>query len=99
MKKSSSQHKRIINNRLWRHRKMQQLSQQQVAFLLGHQKTSQVSRWENGDKIPTLENALLLGHILKAPVEALFADLAAKVNERVDARQADWPEFVRGSDT
>ena len=48
-----------------------------MAKRLGHRNTAQVSRWENGAKTPTLDNALMLGHILKAPVEVLFADRAA----------------------
>jgi hypothetical protein len=64
--KSSSIHKRAITNRLWRYRKERQLSQRH-ARLLGHRTTAQVSRWESGAKIPTLDNALLLAHIVEAP--------------------------------
>jgi Predicted transcriptional regulators len=84
--KSSSIHKRAITNRLWRYRKERQFSQRHVARLLGHRTTAQVSRWESGAKIPTLDNALLLAHILEAPVERLFADRAAELQAKIEAR-------------
>ena len=84
--KKSSPHKQILTNRLWRYRKTHQLSQKDVALLLGHKKTTQVSRWENGEKHPTLENAFSLGHILKVPVETLFPELAAERQKQVEAR-------------
>ncbi len=54
--------------------------------MLGHKKTAQVSRWENGEKTPSLENALKLGYILKVPVETLFVDLAARLQGEIKAR-------------
>lgn len=87
MEKSLPRLNRIIN-RLWRYRKTQQLSQKEVALLLGHKKSTQVSRWENGEKLPTLKNALMLGSILKAPVEELFPDLVAALHANVQARAA-----------
>lgn len=80
--------KRAVTNRLWRYRTAQQLSQKHVARLLGHRNSAQVSRWENGAKTPTLDNALMLGHILKASVEALFEDRAVELQNRIDARTA-----------
>ena len=65
MKRSFPKSKRAVTNRLWRYRKAQQLTQKQVAQLLGHKSIAQVSRWENGAKTPTLDNALMLGHISK----------------------------------
>ena len=59
--------------------------------MLGHKKTAQVSRWENGEKIPSLENALRLGYVLKVPVEALFVDLAAKLRGEIEARTPEAP--------
>ena len=45
-------------NCLWRYRTERQLSQQYIARLLGHRTGAQVSRWESGEKVPTLDNAL-----------------------------------------
>jgi DNA-binding XRE family transcriptional regulator len=83
--------KPILTNRLWRYRKQQQLSQRQVAALLHHQRTTQVSRWENGEKLPTLANALKLGCILKTPVETLFPDLTADMRKTIDAQSRPTP--------
>ncbi len=83
--RSTSKPKRAIN-RLWRYRTARQFSQKHIATLLGHRNTAQVSRWENGQKTPTLANALMLSHILKAPVEALFADHATELQAEIDAR-------------
>jgi transcriptional regulator with XRE-family HTH domain len=77
---SLSIRKRAATNRLWRYRKERQLSQQHIAHLLGHRTGAQVSRWESGEKVPTLDNALLLARILDTPVESLFAERAAELH-------------------
>jgi transcriptional regulator with XRE-family HTH domain len=81
-----STRKRAITNRLWRYRKERQLSQRHIARLLGHRTGALVSRWESGAKIPTLDNALLLAHILDISVESLFAERAAELNAALDQR-------------
>ncbi len=81
-----STHKRAATNRLWRYRKERQLSQRHIARLLGHRTGAQVSRWESGEKVPTLDNALLLAHILDIPVESLFAERTAELRTRLDQR-------------
>jgi DNA-binding XRE family transcriptional regulator len=57
-------------------------SQKQLALLLGYARTSQISKWEHGKKLPTLKNALSLACILQVPVEALFAGLAAEIADK-----------------
>ena len=93
--RSSPKPKRAVTNRLWRYRTARQCSQKHVARLLGHKNTAQVSRWENGQKTPTLDNALMLGHILKAPVEALFADCATELQVRIKARASRVPKLAQ----
>lgn len=73
-------------NRLWRYRIERQLSQREIARHLGIRNSAQVSRWEKGEKTPTLKSALMLSHILKAPVEALFAERAAELRAEIDER-------------
>ena len=80
-----------VTNRLWRYRIEHQLSQRHIARMLGHTKSTQVSRWENGEKIPSLANALKLGYILKVPVETLFVDLAAGLRGEIEARGSHAP--------
>jgi DNA-binding XRE family transcriptional regulator len=93
VKTSTPTHKRAVTNRLWRYRKERQLFQKDVARLLGHKTLSLVSEWENGRKTPTLDSALMLAHILKAPVEALFADRALELRSKIDKRAAKTPEL------
>jgi transcriptional regulator with XRE-family HTH domain len=83
---SLSIHKRAVTNRLWRYRKQRQLSQRHIARLLGHRTGATVSRWELGEKTPTLDNALLLARILDTPVESLFAERAAELYALLDER-------------
>ena len=91
----STKVKRAVTNRLWRYRKALELSQKQAAQILGHKSTAQVSRWENGEKSPTLDNVLMLACILKAPVEALFADRAAELQLRIKARTSKMRELAQ----
>lgn len=90
----STNRRRTITNRLWRHRTEHHLSQRDIARLLGIKNSAQVSRWENGEKIPTLTNALMLSYILKAPVEALFADRAAELQAQIDSQAANVPKLA-----
>lgn len=70
------------------YRRMQTMySQRDVAFLLGYTNGSQVLRWEKGDRMPTLEHALKLSYITKAPVEDLFRGHFAMAKEEVDLRE------------
>ena len=55
-----------------------------MAHLLNHADNSQYSKWERGEKKPSLSNALKLAHIFKVPVEVLYADLYQSCMEEVD---------------
>jgi transcriptional regulator with XRE-family HTH domain len=57
------QTKRQVKNRLALFRRRRSLELKQVAGLLGHSSTAQISRYENGLKIPTLKTALKLAAI------------------------------------
>lgn len=57
---------------LWRARKRSGLSQKAVAFLLGHKFTDDLSRYERGQRVPTLLTALKLEIIYQAPIRLLF---------------------------
>lgn len=48
------------------------LSQKTVAFLLGRKFTDEISRYESGQRIPTLQTALKLEIIYRVPVRLLF---------------------------
>lgn len=72
-----------LDNRIWKYRKISNLSQRQVSFLLALKGTSQISKWEKGVKIPSLENAIRLSQILKVSVEELFSG----IGERLDGER------------
>ena len=73
-------------NRLWITRIRTGMSRKRLAMMLGQRSTSQICRWERGEQIPTLENALMLSHVLQLPVEFLFRGLRQRVVTEVEER-------------
>jgi transcriptional regulator with XRE-family HTH domain len=78
--------KNTIENRLWPTRKRRGLEQKQVAYLLDHHTPDQVSRYELGTRLPTLETALLLEMIYGAPLRVLYKDLYERLQVKLQAR-------------
>lgn len=76
-----------IANRLWRSRKAAGLTQKQVAFLLGHKSTSQISRWERGRRVPRTIDLLKLSAIYHRLVNDLVWDLFDSLRHKVAKRQ------------
>jgi transcriptional regulator with XRE-family HTH domain len=70
-------------NRLWLARKRRGLEQKQVAYLLDHQSIDQLSRYEQGMRLPSLENALKLEIIYGVPLRFLYKELSAKLEDEV----------------
>ncbi len=64
----------IKSNQLQRYRKKRSFCQRDVAKLLGAEQASEIYRWEKGQRMPSLINALKLSSALKCPVEILFLD-------------------------
>jgi len=62
------------------------LSQGDVAFLLGHRKSSQVSRYENSEHLPNLEAALAYEVIFKSPLSEIFGGLYQDIERGVSER-------------
>jgi len=59
-------------NRLFLVRNKNSLGQKQVAMLLGHKTTDQISRYERGTKLPSLKTAFKLGIIYHLPIRSLL---------------------------
>ena len=59
-------------NHLFLIRKKNALEQKQVALLLGHKTTDQISRYERGARLPNLKTALKLQIIYRLPIETLL---------------------------
>lgn len=82
-----------IKNRLWQTRKRRGLEQKQVAYLLNHHTPDQVSRYELGTRLPTLETALLLEMIYGAPLRVLYKDLYEGLQADMKARFERVPQL------
>lgn len=75
-----------INNRLWRARKQAGLEQKQVAYLLGHKTTDQISRYERGARTPSFQTALKLELIYRTPLHRLFPEHCDDFREEISKR-------------
>jgi transcriptional regulator with XRE-family HTH domain len=64
-------------------RKRLGLTQKQIARLLNHRSTKQISRFETGERLPNLRCALKLEKIFELPVGMLFDELDQTVLEEV----------------
>jgi transcriptional regulator with XRE-family HTH domain len=67
-------------NKLSHYRTKANLTQQEVAYLLGIESTSRLSQWEQGNTMPSLSNLFKLSIIYKIPVEGLYQPLLKKLN-------------------
>src|SRR5207249_3382244 len=76
-----------LNNYLWISRTRLGLTRKRLTALIGHETTSQLSRWEDGVQLPSLANALMLGYLLERPVEELFVSAREDVIRQVEARK------------
>ena len=77
---------RKFQNRLWLGRSRRDLKQKHIAYLLGQKNLDQVSRYENGSRLPTLQTALKLEIILGVPVRTLFPELYAELRSEIRER-------------
>lgn len=83
MPKNKHQERKEITNRLWLARKRRGLEQRQAAYLLSHQSIDQISRYEQGTRLPSLDNALKLEIIYGVPLRLLFKELFDKLEDEV----------------
>jgi transcriptional regulator with XRE-family HTH domain len=91
-----------LDNYLRTERRLAGLSQEDLAFLLGSQNGTIVSRYERGRRTPSLETALAYEAILGIPVSELFPGkflqvaLKAKARRRsLEARRKSAPQILR----
>jgi transcriptional regulator with XRE-family HTH domain len=76
-----------LDNYLRTYRKRTGLSQDEVAFLLGRQHGTKVSRYERNTRQPGLETLLAYELVFNTPVRNLFAGVFEKV-EAITLRRA-----------
>ncbi len=80
---------RKFPNALWRYRRRAALSQEDVAELAGYLASSDISRFEHGERLPSLLMALKLEIIYRTPVAFLYQDLYLRLRETIRAREAE----------
>lgn len=61
-----------FRNQLLRARMKKSIGQKKVAVLLGHKSSAYLSRYESGEKLPSLKAALKLGLIYNIPIHVLL---------------------------
>jgi transcriptional regulator with XRE-family HTH domain len=90
--------KNKINVRLKMSRKRIGLGQKQVALLLGHKSTGELSRYENGVSLPPFETAVRLEIILGVPVSQLFENFYQELRELVTEKARETKVALASSD-
>lgn len=75
-----------LSNYVRAHRKRLVLSQDEVAFLLGTESGTQVSRHENFARVPSLEMALAYEAIFQRPTREIFRGLYQRIEGDVATR-------------
>jgi transcriptional regulator with XRE-family HTH domain len=88
--------RKTIESLLWQTRKRRGLEQKQVAYLLNHHTPDQVSRYELGTRLPTLEIALMLEIIYGAPLRVLYKDLYERLQAELRDRLKRLPQLTGG---
>jgi transcriptional regulator with XRE-family HTH domain len=73
-------------NLLRAYRKRTALSQKEIAFLIGSQSASKVSRYEKMTREPELKTALALEAVFKCPISDLFPALFEQIQAAVRRR-------------
>jgi transcriptional regulator with XRE-family HTH domain len=75
-----------LPNYLRTYRKRAGLSQDEMAFLLGCKSGTKVSRYEQFNRLPSLQTVLAYQAILKTPANELFAGLFQQAQRQTDKR-------------
>jgi transcriptional regulator with XRE-family HTH domain len=81
------------------YRRKLRFSAHYVTRLLGYADVSQLSRYERGQRLPSLENALKLAIILRTPVEFLFPSLFLDLRETIRAEEERFKQQPSRQDT
>lgn len=74
-------------NSLWVARNRMGFSQIRVAHALGLKRTSVLSRYEHGTRVPSLVNALKLEIVYRTPVAFLFSDLYLDLKKEIRSEE------------
>lgn len=85
------------HNDIWRYRKRYGLTQGEMAFLLGCEDGSSISRHERGAREPSLRMALACEALFGVPARTLFSGIYEEVEEEVKQRAHALSEQLEAS--
>lgn len=75
----------LIENRIWKYRKIKKLKQKELAFFIGQKSlASQISRYERGLVIPNSEHLIKLSCALDTKIELLYPKLVQRYCQEVE---------------
>lgn len=80
-------HGRPLNFYLRSYRRHAHLTQEELAHLLGAATAAKVSRYESGNRIPSLQTGLAYEAALGVPVSKLFRGTYEEIRELVEERR------------
>jgi transcriptional regulator with XRE-family HTH domain len=75
------------NNKLKEFRLSKNLTQNQVAALLGFHTNERISKWESGTKMPSVSNLFLLSMIYEVHPKDLYPDLVLSLFRTLQDQQ------------
>ncbi len=78
---------KVIPNNLRRWRKINRLTQKEVANRLALKSTAEISRWEAGLCIPKPDNLIDLAYVYQTTMEALYREYIKERHQMIDARR------------
>ena len=78
----------IKSNQIRRYREERCLRQRDITERLGLKHANDLYRWETGQKLPSLMNALKLSAALNCPVELLFLDHFKQIRKEMYPERA-----------
>lgn len=90
--------KRHTPNRLRKYRRISGYSQLSVAFLLGHKSSNQLSRWERGHAVPSIENLLKLSVLYRVLPNQLYPNYVEAFRKMLPERIKQLGELTRNKD-
>lgn len=82
-----------VKNDLRQIRKRCGLDRKQIALLLSHKWTSEISKYEQGVHLPNLETALQLEAIYHMPIKLMFPSLFERIKKDIAQKKEQHPQL------
>jgi transcriptional regulator with XRE-family HTH domain len=75
-----------IHNYLRMCRKARGFTQKEVAWIMGFENSSMISRWEKGVTIPETLNAIKIAALYNTTVDSVYEDVRNAASDELDSR-------------